>query len=225
MVGKSGYLPDISSKFNFFLAMAVNSLRQRNYNAAASGLDNMNALLTSKYVININNKLYKEKVQKESAFRCSNKNCTMIQTTVTLDENYEEQTTKETVRNEVPYSKVNVFTLPSSTLESILTKEKTFDVWICPKCKTQTRLKDTNIYEPTIIQPSFRRVVPECPIRKSGIATRFGFHEKFETWYYDYLVQLSHQLALYRIEYISINHEDMNESFNFQDTGDESKSQ
>ena len=65
MPGRSGYLPDISGKFNFFLSMAINSLAQKNYNGAAAGLDNMNALLGKDYIITVNDKLKKQKVNKE----------------------------------------------------------------------------------------------------------------------------------------------------------------
>ena len=137
MGGKSGYLPDISGKFNFFLQMAINSLRQKDYNGSASGLYNMNALLGENYVININDREYKSKVELESTFKCNKEKCTMIKSIITLDENYKEHTSKETTRNEVPYSQVKVYILTTSLLESILTKEKEESFWDCPKCKTK----------------------------------------------------------------------------------------
>ena len=220
MGGRSGYLPDISSKFNFFLQMAVNSQREKDYNSSASGLYNMNALLGEKYVININDRQFKDSVEKESTYRCNNEKCTMIKSTITLDENNEEQKSKQTVRNEVPQSQVRVYSLITPMIESILSKETTTSYWNCPKCKTQNKLIDTTIYQPSISQPSFRRVVPTCPPRGLGVSTRLGYTQKFDEWFYHFLEQLSHQLALYRIEYINLNRVDMAEGTTFADTGD-----
>ena len=52
-LGKSGYLPDISSAFSFWRAYAVNRLDQKDYNGATSGLYNINSLLTENYIISI----------------------------------------------------------------------------------------------------------------------------------------------------------------------------
>ena len=225
MPGRSGYLPDISGKFNFFLSMAINSLAQKNYNGSAAGLDNMNALLGKDYIITVNDKLYKQKVDKEFTYQCTNKNCTMITTDTTIDENGKEQESKKTVRNEIPYSKVKVFDETLSLVVEVITGKTQIKVWICPDCKTLNKMSETITFDNKLKRPSFRRVVPSPPISKSGIVTRSTFDRDFEAWFYPFLEQLSHQMGLYRIEYISLNHEDMSDRLTFEDKGDDTKFQ
>jgi hypothetical protein len=66
-------------------------------------------------------------------------------------------------------------------------------------------------------KPYYLKVVPDGPVRNLGVSNRLGFHEKFSTWFYNYLEELESQLGLYRIEYAAQLDED--EEPDFKDEG------
>jgi hypothetical protein len=53
-MGKSGWLPDVSSNFFFYRTLAINSLQKRDYNSAAAALYDLNGCLGEDYLITIN---------------------------------------------------------------------------------------------------------------------------------------------------------------------------
>ena len=184
-MGKSGYLPDISSAFSFWRAYAVNSLDQKNYNGATSGLYNINSLLTEDYIVSIDTTQYKNQTDESVFYQC--KFC----------------------EKEIQISDIEVCEILLSLTDSILSGQKTTKQWKCPECNKWMSKSTTNIIKNRLEAPYFRRVVPEVLTHGIGLQRRISFPQQFDKWFYNFLEELQHALALYRIEYVAQNGEDM----------------
>jgi hypothetical protein len=55
-LGKAGYLPDISGRFNQWTAYANSQHEKRNYLGSSAGLMNMNAWLDEDHMVSVNTK-------------------------------------------------------------------------------------------------------------------------------------------------------------------------
>ena len=185
---KSGYLPDISSRFSFWTEFAVNCLQKKDYKGAIGGLNNINSALDEDYIVKIDSKEYYQQIADMTLYKCT-------------------ECEKETI-----YSKVKIFDLICPMFEGIITGEKTNKVWICPECHSDCKLKDTTITVEETVQPYYRKVVPSPPTKQIGLQNRFNYEHDFESWFFNFLEELQHQLALYRIEYISQTGHDMVDS-------------
>jgi len=218
-LGKSGYLPDISSSFGFWRTFAVNKISQKDYNGACAGLYNLNGCLTEEYVITISTNEYEKAVQEQSYFQCDH--CTMMIEEITNKGRDDESRVKVEVPTEIPYNDVRILNLISPLIESIVTGNQIQKVWVCPKCKKNNIMSgEWNIITPRKEKPYYLKIVPECPIRLSGLASRFGWEQKFAKWFYNFLEEIQVSMKQYRIEYIAQNGHDMEDS-GYKDKGDE----
>ncbi|KAF6247502.1 hypothetical protein C6990_03340 [Nitrosopumilus sp. b3] len=184
-MGKSGYLPDISSGFTFWRSYAVNCLKDKDYNGATSGLHNINALLTEDYIVSVDTEAYNKQTEENIFYECG------------------------FCKKETAVSNIQVCQILLSPTDSIISKQKTTNKWRCPECEKWVSQQRTNIIKDKLESPYYRRVVPECPTHSIGLGDRLNFSSKFDKWFYNFLEELQHALALYRIEYIAQNGEDM----------------
>jgi len=217
-IGKSGYLPDISSSFNFWRTYAVNCIQRKDYHGARAGLYNLNACLTDEYVITISTKEYDKSLLDQSFFQCEY--CTMTREDIINKGQEDEQRVKLEIPTEVPFQEVKIEELLAPMIMT-LAGVKTVKVWECPSCHKENMQKDGwNIIRPTQEQPFYRKVVPECPRRLDGVSTRLGWNNKFSDWCYNFLEEIQVSMKFYRIDYISQTGHDMEDS-GFKDQGDE----
>ena len=184
-MGKAGYLPDISSRFSFWTEYAVNHLDEKDWKGAIGGLNNVNSALGEEYIVEVNSQKFYKSIEDRTTYKCTN------------------------CEKENTYSTVKVFDLICPMFEGIITGEKSNKVWICSFCKKDCKLKDTIITVEETVQPFFRKVVPAPPVQKIGLQNRFNFEHEFNAWFYNFMEELQHQLARYRIEYIKVNGFDM----------------
>jgi len=218
-LGKSGYLPDISSSFGFWRTYAVNKIAAKDYNGAAAGLYNLNGCLTEEYVITISTNSYHQAVDEQSYFQCEH--CEMDVEQITNEGKDNEIKEKVKVPTEIPYDQVEIFELRNGLIDSMITGEKTVKMWVCPKCEKENIMsKEWNIVTPKKQQPYYLKIVPDCPSRLSGIASRFGWEQKFANWFYNFLEEIQVSMKNYRVEYIAQNGHDMEDS-SYKDKGDE----
>jgi len=218
-LGKSGYLPDISSSFGFWRTFAVNKIAQKDYNGASAGLYNLNGCLTEEYVVTISTNEYEKTVQEQSYFQCDH--CTMMIEEITNKGKDDESRVKVEIPTEISYNDVRIFELISPLIDSIISGNKIQKIWICPKCKKENVMNgEWNIITTQKEKPHYFKIVPECPVKKSGLSTRFGWEQKFSQWFYNFLEEVQVSMKQYRIEYISQNGHDMEDS-GFKDQGDE----
>jgi len=193
-LGKSGYLPDISSAFGYWRSSAVNAIEKKEYNAAAAALNNINSLLTEDYIITVDTAKYNESIGESITYQC--RSC-----------------------NEVtPFSNIKICNILLSSMESTISGQKTSKQWLCPECKKWTPQNQTDMIKSQHASPYYSRVVPTCPTTPTFFTGRLGFPSKFDRWFYNFLEELQHALACYRIEYVAQNGEDMKDDQKY--TGD-----
>lgn len=218
-MGKSGYLPDISSSFGFWRTYAVNKIEKKDYNGASAGLYNLNGCLTAEYVITISTRGYEKAVQEQSYFQCDH--CTMEIEEISNKGEDDEVREKIKIPSEILYSEVEILEMISPLVEGIITGNKTIKIWVCPKCKKDNVMGDAwNIVTPTKEKPYYLKIVPECPIKLSGLSTRLGWDNKFAEWFYNFLEEIQVSMKNYRVEYISQTGHDM-EDIGYKDKGDD----
>lgn len=220
-MGKSGWLPNISENFSFFKNLAINDLQRKDYEGATSGLCNLNECLGEDYLVSISTALYHKTIDQEIVYLCNH--CTMTIDKIVNQGEEDEKTTQIEVPTEIPLSQVKIVKLPLSTLNQILEKSKTEDVWYCPKCKKRNSLKTTDDIIPVKENPFCVQVVPDPPRVGYGISTRLGFHEGYVKWFNNFLQEITWQEVLYRKEYQNQHGFDMGDDQDvFKDKGDKS---
>lgn len=193
-MGKAGYLPDISGTFSFYRTYAVNCLERKNYHGATAALYNINSLLTEDFIISIDTDEYNKQVRETVWYRC-------------------DFCEKDTQLKNVHQRDKMLFGIDA------LLFGKTLRVWECPECGEDVPSETTVIIKEKTVKPYFRKVVPDPPERGIGLERRFSFPPAFTRWFFSFLEQLEHQLAKYRIEYISQHGMDMAEPA-YKDKGD-----
>jgi hypothetical protein len=217
LMGKSGYLPDISGRFNQWTGYAVKQLQVKNYEGAIGALDNMNSLLDEEHRITVDTDEYFRKLASEKFYLCNF--CTESRQHI---ENPEEDPedhiiTKIKIPTEVNYSEIKVFDRTCDYMESVMTSQRTRKAWICPKCKSTNMMKDTKVIQAEHDEPFYIGIVPEPPMRTS--TNRIGFDRRFRRYFNIYSKELEHALMNYRVDYIKDHGEDMADR-QFVDKGD-----
>ncbi len=217
MTGKSGYLPNISGDFTYYKNYAINSLASKNYKAAASGLDDLNRCLGDDYTVTISTKLYDEAMNKETVYLCNY--CTVEEKKVINKDEENEYIKTIQVPARISTSNIKVCDLLLPLIDSVVQNSKTEKVWYCPECKKENKMNETTQVIPERQKPFSLKVVPENPIRLSGLGSRLGFNEIFENWFYVFLGEITSQEVAYRTEWTS-QHDgaDMDEAY--KDKGD-----
>lgn len=195
-MGKTGYLPDIATKFTYWNQYCVNALNDKDWKGAEGGLYNINSLLTPDYEITISTMKYQASIAATTSWECQH--CHV----------------------KIPYQKIKIIPMILSNIQSFVHSQKTENAWFCTECKKENTEAKTNIYKEVLPNPYYRKVVPDPPIQKFGLQNRFNFEHDFRQWYFLFLKELQHQLALYRIEYVSQNGKDMID-IGYVDKGDE----
>lgn len=185
-MAKSGYLPDISGTFNFYRTYAVRALERKDYSGAIASLYNINSLLTEDYVIEIDSARYQQVIKENIEYRC----------------NHCEKDTS-----------VDKIVLEDRTMYGIdqLIFGNKRRMWVCPKCEKDVGFDNTIIIREKTEKPFYRKVVPDPPDRGIGIQRRYSFPQAFIKWFFNFLEELEHSLANYRIEYVAQNGHDMGE--------------
>jgi hypothetical protein len=200
-MGKSGWLPDVSSNFFFYRTLAINSLQKRDYNSAAAALYDLNGCLGEDYLITINTETYNQAMANQEVYICNH--CTMDQNK-TINKGEENEYVKVVqVPRELPTNTVKILSVISPFIESVLTGSDTELVWYCPVCKEENKVRETRKIVPLRERPFFLKVVPECPVRGDGISNRMGFDELFNNWFQNLLEEINWQEVLYRKEYVA----------------------
>lgn len=216
-MGKAGYLPDISSTFNFFRAYAVNALARLDYTEAAAGLYSINSSLDEKYIININDEEYKRQTAESRFYHCNF--CTMEVDKIVNKGEEDERVKKELVPARISSDQVDLFDWMPPGLLSVMTSHERIKAWRCPECDEVNPLASTNIVNVKETKPFFRSVVGNPPRRGVGISTRTTFMFDFKKWFFDFLEQLNHTMMNYRVDFAAQHGADMAEPM-FQDKGD-----
>jgi len=217
-ITKAGFLPNISENFGYFRQLAINQMEKKQFVSASSSLYNLNACLGEDYLVTISTIKHNQAVKDRSAYQCNY--CTMSLKKI-INQGEENEHTKEIqVPNEIPISKIKIFDMIIPLVDSIVCGNKTMKIWMCPECGKENNMMDTKKIVPQNVDPFFLKVVPNSPIKLTGISNRLGFNEKFQNWFNNFLEEINWQEVLYRKEYKNQHGFDMEES-DFKDKGDQ----
>jgi hypothetical protein len=115
-------------------------------------------------------------------------------------------------------------TLSQESISDSSTKRKDqgeIKYWKCPDCTRNNYQKngEWSTIKSIREKPFSLGVVQEPPRNQSQLITTLDFPIKFIKWFYAFLEEIQAKMVEYRIEYVSINGHDMEES-SFKDKGD-----
>ena len=187
---------DISGSFGFWREFAVNCLQRKDWKGAKAGLFNLNSILEKDYLVKVNTREFQQAILNNTYWKC------------------------HICGEKTPQSQISVYELIVSTIEGVVSGQRTQSSWFCPKCKECNKEKDTHKMIEEVDQPSYRKVVPSPPVQKFGLQNRFIFESSFNDWFFNFIEELQHQLGRYRIEYVAQHGHDMMDS-GYVDKGDE----
>lgn len=185
----------------------------------ALGLHNMNGALDEDYRLPINTKEWNSKDDSYIVWICDH--CT---TTKKVRVDPDDPDNKKMKEIQVPTQSkredIRIFTERCSQVVRILSGHKTRKMWECPKCKTVASVDTARLKRIKYAEPHYRGCIyqePELPL--TGLERRKGnYPEEMRKWAKYYSMELEHQLALYRLEYIKEHGVDP--EFDYKDTGD-----
>lgn len=99
------------------------------------------------------------------------------------------------------YNKIRIFDLTIPLLVQVITNQTTNKVWICPSCKNDNLISETNILERHLQEPYFLGVIPKPPQRKEGLQDRGKYDRKVENWASNFIVELEQKSTQFREDY------------------------
>ena len=152
----------------------ISSLKSRNYDFTFGALYALNGLLPDKYRITISTIEYNKLTKQDIFVKCNN------------------------CKEETDFKAVQVFLLLMPLLESAISGNQQEKVWICPGCKHENKLLQTEMSQRVLKEPYFLKVVPKPPLRKDGLNDRSSYHRKVTQWALTFLDELETQMAQFR---------------------------
>ena len=99
------------------------------------------------------------------------------------------------------YSKIRIFDMLVPLVVEILSGSATSKVWICPKCKDENIITDTDILENHLQEPYYLGVVPKPPQRKEGLQDRGSYDRKVTNWAWNVIAELEERSTQFREDY------------------------
>ena len=169
-------LPDINNIWIRWRNYGLQCIDQRNYIGVAGAVNEMNALFTDDYRIEISTTKFEQLREKSIKIECPK------------------------CLEQFSNSEIRKFDFLLPFIEGILAKQKTVKAWHCPKCEETPFLSESKIITIEHQNPFYLKVLPDHPVRHS-IADRMGWHERWQVWFFNAMEELEHQLGKYRAEY------------------------
>lgn len=190
-------LPDVNAVLVYYRTQSQKLMSQSNWLGASGALNSQNAVLPEDYRVVVDSRAYHEAVQTGTFYKCLR--CSV----------------------EVPIQKIEFVKLFNNAIEKMFYKEDYSEHWRCviDGCNSINRKSKSEKITTRRQEPFYLACVWEPPIKESGLATRFGFKQRFQVWFYRYQKELEHQIGKYRTEYQSQNPDE--EIDDFKDTGED----
>ena len=99
------------------------------------------------------------------------------------------------------YAKITIFDMIQPLTVEILSGNKTIKVWICPSCKKDNNITETDILENHLQEPYYLGVVPKPPTRKEGLSDRGAYDRKVTNWAWNFIAELEEKSTQFREDY------------------------
>ena len=218
-MGKAGILPDVTGSFSYWRHQKDTALKTQDWDTMSLALNHMNGALEIEYRIQTDTEEWNNQRDDYIVWKCNN--CTTKEKKV-INKGEEDQYIKEIVVPTCSDRKlIKIFTVKCNDVIALLSNSKTKKMWICPKCKNESAVKSVETQLRKHMKPHYRGVIYEEPIRPfTGLQRRRGtYPREMRLWGTRYSIELERKLAIYRIEYIRVNGEDMSDG-GYQDKGD-----
>lgn len=170
-------LPDLNNYWIKYHDHGMFCLYSKNYAGCIAAIYNINALLPDEYRVEVSTKKYNELSRDKLVIICS-------------------KCEAEVNRNEI-----KIMTLLLSSIDSLISGDKSVQVWICSKCNGENDFIRSKKINDSHKNPTYYKVMPEPPLQKEGLTGRWQFYTKMTKWFFTCLEEEDHQLGLYRKEY------------------------
>lgn len=152
----------------------LSSLNSRKYDDCFGALNALNGLLPSKYRVIISTDKYALKTKEAIKAICTE------------------------CEQEIDYSTVSVLEVLCPLLTQAISGQKTERIWVCPSCKAENKVTQTQLIKESLQEPYFLKVVPNPPERKDGLVDRTNYHAKVSQWVWLTLGEVEAQMAQFR---------------------------
>lgn len=176
-------LPDINSAIVTHRNAMLRAYDRKDFEKIIISYRAINGLLPDDYKLEISTEKYKTEVKTKILIECPECN-------------------EASNLNEVKFLE---FDLPQ--VEQILAGKQTDEIWFCPLCNARNLKKDTNTEEIEAKDPTYYKVIPHPPLRKS-ILDRPYFDLNCSNWLFIAIPELENQIQLYRAEYMASSGDD-----------------
>lgn len=212
-MGRSGYLPDLSGVFTTWRDAYRKAMISKDWDTASLALHNMNGALDVDYRLPSSTKLWEEKREDFIIWKCGN--CTTTETK-TINKGEEDEYTKDV---QVPtcseFKDIRIYNQRCDLITETLTGKKSIEMWDCPKCKQPATVAQSQKEKREYSRPFYKTCIYDEPIKPNGgiIASHGVYPAKMSAWCRHYSIELEHQLAIYRLEYIAKMGHDMEDGY------------
>ncbi|MBC8501912.1 MAG: hypothetical protein H8D35_02155 [Nitrosopumilus sp.] len=198
---KSGYLPDIVSKFGKLYDSYRKHMESGNWVEASLSLHLMNGALDINYRIPISTRLWESKRESWKLWECNN--CTTTETRIINKGEDDESSEDVEISSSFEKKDVKIFTEKCSAQVAILSGKKKREMWICPKCENITSVTSTLKRLQKHENPHYRGCIYDEPITpKTGLMRNRGaYPTAMRKWCTSYAKELEHRMMIYRVEY------------------------
>lgn len=188
-------LIDVNTGFIKHRLTVLGGLLTGNTEAVIGSLNGMNALLPEAYRVTIDTDEYNARIRGSMVALCSH--CKISKE---IDDG-EGKTKTVKVPTPIDYNQIKVYNFLLSNNIQFITGRKYDKFWICPKCKKDNRLSETEFEQTTLKEPHYLQVVPAPPVKSVGISDKMSFEIKFERWARKLEAELEASAARFRAEY------------------------
>jgi len=124
---------------------------------------------------------------------------------ITISDTLYEKFTKHVIiitckqcQTETNFETIKVFELTPPMFIGFIAGSKTDKVWICPKCKKDNKLIDSDMLESIPKEPYFVRVMPKPPARQDGMQGRSSYDRKVTQWTWTFMQEWEASMAQFR---------------------------
>lgn len=209
---RSGYLPDVSGVFGSWRDSYKKAMASGDWDLASLSLHNMNGALDVEYRLPISTEIWIRNKEGYVVWKC--KFCTTTETKVINQDQDDEYTKEIEVPTITKAEDVKTFEERCDFETQVLLHQISRRVWSCSKCKGVQPCLTVETKMFTHQRPHYRGCIYDEPIkpRNQMMQRRGSYPANMREWCVNYSKELEHQLAIYRLEYIKINGEDMADS-------------
>jgi hypothetical protein len=152
----------------------LDSIAGKNWGAVLGSLFAINALLPKEYQVAFSTREYNKKIQNNIICKCLK------------------------CKKKIDFKKVKIIEITTPVLDEFLTGNYIMKIWVCPLCKQDNKLSNTEIVKTKIQEPFYFKIVPNPPERKDGLADLRTYDKKMQQWAWTCVGELEKQMSEFR---------------------------